>query len=402
MKNDKSYKLSEICHQICDGVHNTVIDTPNGEFFLLSAKNIKNGIVTISDNERKISAETYDKLHKRTRTAKGDILLTTVGASIGDVAIIKDDNPKYEFQRSVGIFKPNLNYVVPEYLLYVFQSNSFQQYLYNNATGAAQPCLFLGLLKKIKISLPELETQRIVVDVISSYDSLIEKNLKRIKILEKMAENLYKEWFVRFRFPGYENEETENGLPKNWERVKLKDIACEFGKSVKKTQRDYYQHYLPLDCLPQHGMALLDEDIIENAESSLVAFDNRSILFGAMRPYFHKVIIAPFSGLTRSTCFVVQPKEEIYRYYLYLLLYQVSTVDFANTISVGATMPYVRWKDFERMNIIKPDEQIIELFNCSVIPLIDSIIKYSEMNKNLEKQRNLLLPRLMGGKLEIK
>ena len=402
MKNDKAYKLSEICHQICDGVHNTVIDTPNGEFFLLSAKNIKNGIVTISDNERKISAETYDKLHKRTRTAKGDILLTTVGASIGDVAIIKDDNPKYEFQRSVGIFKPNLNYVVPEYLLYVFQSNSFQQYLYNNATGAAQPCLFLGLLKKIKISLPELETQRIVVDVISSYDSLIEKNLKRIKILEKMAENLYKEWFVRFRFPGYENEETENGLPKNWERVKLKDIACEFGKSVKKTQRDYYQHYLPLDCLPQHGMALLDEDIIENAESSLVAFDNRSILFGAMRPYFHKVIIAPFSGLTRSTCFVVQPKEEIYRYYLYLLLYQVSTVDFANTISVGATMPYVRWKDFERMNIIKPDEQIIELFNCSVIPLIDSIIKYSEMNKNLEKQRNLLLPRLMGGKLEIK
>ena len=206
MNNWQEIKLGEVCIQITDGVHNTVKDDESGEFYLLSCKNIKNGNIFIGTKERKISKETLENLRRRTRTAKGDILLSSVG-TIGETALIKENNPPYEFQRSVAIFKPNLKFITSEFLYYCL--NNKKKILQYSAEGAVQQCLFINPLKEFKISLPPLEVQKQIASVLSALDSKIELNNAINNNLEQQAQALFKSWFVDF-------EPFGGNMPKDW------------------------------------------------------------------------------------------------------------------------------------------------------------------------------------------
>ena len=311
--------------------------------------------------------------------------------------IWKGDKTIYHYH----IWKVLCNPVLLDKTFFFYYLKYYTPLWLSGTNGATMVHITKASMEKKKLYLPTLPQQQKIASILSAYDSQIEINQKRIKLLEQMAENLYKEWFVRFRFPGYETAEFEDGLPKGWRCGKLKNIAQDSGKSEKKDNRDKYPAYVPIDCIGSHSMVLGSMDSIENAESSLVSFKKTDILFGAMRPYFHKVIMAPFSGLTRSTCFVISPKNESYRYFLYLLLFQKSSIDYATTICVGSTMPYTVWKDYSRMPIVIPTEDIVIRFAKVVKPIIDSIESIYFCNNYLVKQRDLLLPRLMSGKLSI-
>ncbi len=286
------------------------------------------------------------------------------------------------------------------FLYYLIKANS--PYFFSVATGATVASLRLNNFLKMKLNLPLRQAQDKIANILSTYDKLIENNNKRIAILEQEVEEIYKEWFVRFRFPGYEKCEFENGVPKGWIECRLRDVAVDGGIRIKNNEKNKYEYYLPIDFIPSKSMSLMETDDINNAESSLIAFEKGQILMGAMRPYFHKVLLAPFSGITRSTCFVIVPKETIFNYYLYMTIFQKSSIDFATTVSVGSTMPYVRWKDFSRIKIIWPSEAILRKFNLKSEPLFQFITEMYFINSNLKKQRDLLLPRLMSGKLEVK
>ena len=249
MKSElKTYQLEEIALNICDGVHNTVIDDENGDCLLLSAKNIQNGRIIFDDTDRKINRELCDKLKKRTHLSKNDIAITTVGANVGDLAIIGDGSENYEFQRSVGLIKTNTAIADSIYLFYLLGTKSFNYFFHVIATGSAQPCLFLGTLNKIKVTLPALSKQKRIASILSAYDNLIENNNKRIKILEQMAENLYKEWFVRFRFPGHETTPLENGIPKGWKIEEIKNISTVTDGVHNTIQDTPNSQYLLLSC----------------------------------------------------------------------------------------------------------------------------------------------------------
>ena len=120
-----------------------------------------------------------------------------------------------------------------------------------------------------------------------------------------------------------------------------------------------------------------------------------------MRPYFHKVLLAPFDGLTRTTCFIIDARRSEYQLFLYFLLYDDTTIDFVTTISVGSTMPYVRWKDLERMNTVEPKVDVVKKFNEVIAPIMERFVGFYRINNNLTRQRDLLLARLMSGKLEV-
>ena len=166
--------LSKFTSNITDGVHNTVLDDKNGSFYLLSCKNIKNGNVIISNNERKINHETFMALRKRSKLEKNDVLITTVG-TIGETAIIKEDNPNYDFQRSVGIIKCN-NLLMPKYLLYFLQSNTGQNQIKSLIKGAVQSCLFLSDIGNIEINYVNLSYQQHIVDIVRK-DVIISENI---------------------------------------------------------------------------------------------------------------------------------------------------------------------------------------------------------------------------------
>ena len=173
-------QLGEIALHITDGVHNTVIDSPNGEYYLLSCKNIKSGQLFIGSNERRIDHETFTKLRKRTRLSHGDILVTSVG-TVGEMYLVNESPSSYEFQRSVAIIKPN-NDIISSYFLYaalLYQQNEIKHL----AHGAVQQCIFISDLKEYSLIVPNK-------DDISAFDAVVAPMFNKIGELQKENETL--------------------------------------------------------------------------------------------------------------------------------------------------------------------------------------------------------------------
>ena len=206
---------------------------------------------------------------------------------------------------------------------------------------------------------------------------------------------------MELRFPGYENTKMVDGLPEGWEKGVLEDIAFESGKKVDKRVRDNYKYYLPIDCLPKQSLTYLSPADISLAESSLVSFAKGDILFGAMRPYFHKVCFAQSSGLTRSTCFVLNAKDSDYQGFLLMLLFDEGTIKHATSISVGTTMPYTRWKEFKSMKILIPNKELAITFGDRIEIVKYRLMRLASQIRLLTEARDRLLPRLMGGEMEV-
>lgn len=166
----KEVEFRDVCENITDGVHNTVVDDPNGEYLLLSCKNIKGGFLTISSSERKINKETFEKLRKRTKLAKGDILLSSVG-TVGEMYLLNETPNNYEFQRSVAIIKPNTTLISPAFL---YESMLFQKdTIIHSAHGAVQQCIFISDVGDFTTILP-------IIDIIEKFTKIVQPMLDTI------------------------------------------------------------------------------------------------------------------------------------------------------------------------------------------------------------------------------
>lgn len=211
-------------------------------------------------------------------------------------------------------------------------------------SGSTTKFLTMSMLKPLSVPCPTISVQHRIASILSAYDDLIENNRRQIKLLEEAAQRLYREWFVELRFPGHESVKVVDGVPEGWMKGTLNTIAEFTGKKANKAERERYKCYLPIDCLPKKSLAYINHDNISNAESSLLSFAKYDIIFGAMRPYFHKVVIAQEEGLTRSTCFVINSRSKEYWSYVCMLLFSEEAIDYATHVSVGTTMPYVDGK----------------------------------------------------------
>ncbi len=179
--------LKDCCSSITDGVHNTVIDDPDGDFYLLSCKNIKGSVLSIGSDERKINKETFDKLRKRTKLAKGDILLSSVG-TVGEMLLLTKDPENIEFQRSVAIIKAERNLISPEFLYnsLIAQKDT----IVNAAHGAVQQCIFLSDIGDFKTILPTSEYMNKYTLLVSPYYEQISKNQDENMHLISMRDTL--------------------------------------------------------------------------------------------------------------------------------------------------------------------------------------------------------------------
>ena len=276
--------------------------------------------------------------------------------------------------------------------------------LLNLAGGSTFPNLTQNTIRNFPISYPGYRHK--IAAVLSAYDDLIENNTRRIAILEEMAQAIYRQWFVEFRFPGHEGVEmveSELGLiPQGWEVGTLGDILGNVKEKVKPGKHLEPLPYVPIDCIPRRSIALIEHKPSSEAKSSLVAFKRNDILFGAMRSYFHKVIFAPFDGITRQTCFVLRSKTSDNYPFDLLTMFQDSTVEYSSTYSTGSTIPYATWDGaLAQMSIVRPPDLLIEKFSGAVAPMLDSIRVLMVKNTNLRKTRNLLLPKLISGEIDV-
>lgn len=333
----------------------------------------------------------------------GDIVVCE-GGEPGRCAIWKEQLPRMKFQKALHRIRTHSD-LDPFFLYYWLSDAGKSGKLGQLYTGATIKHLTGINLANIEVNYPEHKTQKKISSALSNYDDLIENNNRRIAILEEMAQRLYREWFVHFRYPGYERIPTVESkfgmIPEGWSIVCLSDIADNVKKTVKKSDRTQYKYYLPIDCLPRKSLCLKEAKSIDKAESSLIEFMKNDIVMGAMRAYFHKVIYAPFSGITRSTCFVIRAKDAEHNAFVLLTVFQENAIEHASTTSVGSTMPYAVWDSFSQYRIPLPPKPLVDKFCQLVNPMLSKISALTFQNWNLCKSRDLLLPRLISGDIDV-
>lgn len=252
---------------------------------------------------------------------------------------------------------------------------------------AAQPGLSVTKLLRLKFEMPSRQYQDRVASILSTYDSLIENNTKRICILEKMAENLYKEWFVRFRFPGHENVKMVNGLPNGWKKGALSDV-CEFKRGKNITSSEMKDGTIPVI-----SAGITPSGFHSHANVYGISVTMSSS--GANAGY----IAVHYSDIWAADCSYIEEASTPYIYYVYELLNNIRSI--INNFQRGAAQPHVYPKDINRIKMIIPSEDIRKKANEKIGVIHRQIDNLQRQNSLLARQRDLLLPRLMSGKLEV-
>ena len=244
------------------------------------------------------------------------------------------------------------------------------------------PNLNTDILSRLPVKLPSIEGQHCIASILSAYDELIEVNTKRIKVLEQMAENLYKEWFVRFRFPGHETAEFENGLPKGWEYRKLdKLLDVRYGKDHKSVGNG------DIPVFGSGGLMRFGDKALYNGEVVLIP----------RKGSLNNIMYYNASFWTVDTMFYAVPLIPNFVKFAYYLL---SNVDMESYNS-GAALPSMTTDILYHFKILVPNEKVLTAFDRFVSVVFDQKQAIQKAIENLIKQRDLLLPRLMSGKLEI-
>jgi type I restriction enzyme S subunit len=264
---------------------------------------------------------------------------------------------------------------------------------------AAQPGLSVQKLSRIKLDMPSLSVQRKISSILSAYDSLIENNNKRIRLLEQMAENLYKEWFVRFRFPGHEKVGMENGLPKGWKQYNLFDIAdVTYGYAFKS---DLFTNDGSLNAVVRI------RDIQGNTTNTFTSeecpdkylIEENAILIG-MDGIFHMCLWNGDKAYLNQRVVKLSSKNlDLCNYLLYLGIRP--QVKFWEQVISGTTVAHLGDKHLKRMMMLLPTDDVLHQANNFINGIMVEKNKLLQQNASLTRQRDLLLPRLMSGKLEV-
>lgn len=299
--------------------------------------------------------------------------------------------------------------IEPDYLYYCLIT--LRGYYNNLSYGAAIQNINTPIVKKTRVELPTLCEQKRIANILSTYDDLIENNNSRIALLEKAAQELYKEWFVRFRFPGYESAEFENGIPKDWEYVKLGDVLsfergisysseeidCDEGLNLINLKNIEAFGGFRRDGIKKYNGKYKDTQVVKTGDLILgvtdMTQDRRTV--GAV------ALIPTLYGTSVISADLVKVISDIPNYYLYCLcrygFYSKYFSQFAN----GANVLHLKPNTLLNKKLLLPKRELVDSFTEKVTDLISLIDKLNLANDNLTKHRDLLLPRLMSGKLEV-
>ena len=354
-------------------------------FPYIRARDIKAGKIN-SENLVYLDEVTQKKLSQYI-VNKNDIVITVVGASVGDVGYVSADLDGYNLTENAVRLTEFDESVNSLYLLYLLNSQKYWEIMQSIAGGSAQPKLGMYKVESIPLELPTLDIQNRIVKSISIYDNLIENNQKQIKLLEEAAQRLYKEWFVDLRFPGHENVKIVDGIPEGW---KMEPV----GRVIKTVPRTL--HIKTKDYLPDGKIPIIDQSRefiagYTNLEDAIVLSETPVIVFGDHTRIL-KYIQFPFAKGADGTQLIISNTELMPEPLLYLSLL---SVDLSN-------YHYARhFKYLKEEMIIIPSQEIADSFNNIVDPLFKRVQVLRDINRNCEQARDRLLPKLMSGEIEV-
>ncbi len=369
-----------------------------------------------------VSEHTADEL-RACNVYAGDLVFPHRGA-IGQVAIVPNDSvERYMLSTSLMKLTCDTQHVDPQFIFYFFRSSIGRHALLQHASTVGTPGIGQPLtsLRSIKVPVPPLYEQRVIAHILGTLDDKIELNRRMNETLEAMARALFTSWFVDFepvrakaegRDPGLPRsladlfpdsfEDSELGeIPKGWGVGTLGDVAGHPRRGRQPNEIDPSTPYIALEHMPRRCIALSEWGAADGLESNKFAFDRGEILFGKLRPYFHKVGVAPVDGVCSTDIVVLAPKAHEWMGFVLGLVSSDVFVEYTNAGSTGTKMPRTSWTEMARYPVVLPSERIAAAFTSHARLVVDRIIAAIHESRTLAAVRDALLPKLISGELRV-
>ena len=396
--NWPSLTIDDACERLIDYRGKTPKKSDSG-IRLVTAKVVKNGRV-LEERTEYITGTEYERWMTRGIPEKGDVLLTTE-APLGEVAILRTDE-KVALAQRIILLRAKPNVLDNGFLLYALQTPLMQGRINARASGTTVIGIKNRELRKVEIPVPAFRAQQRIASILSAYDDLIENNRRRMALLEDAARQVYQEWFVRLRFPGHEHTRIVDDVPAGWRGNKLGDVCIDLRETVSPNTLEPDTPYIGLEHMPRRSISLTEWGNVEQVTSTKLRFQTGEILFGKIRPYFHKVGIAFVDGVASSDTIVIRPVEEKLSG---LVLMTLSSDPFVATTSQnmreGSKMPRADWKQMKEYPVAVPPDGLLKTFNDTITTITNQLKNLTFQNQKLRTARDLLLPKLMSGEISV-
>lgn len=393
MKDWKEYRLGEMiqCNpqvKLEKGKSYNLIDIDSIE---IGSRYVKGKELTVYDGQSGCHFQNGDTVMAR----------ITPCLENGKIAQVQCESQKGFGSTELFVFRGIENKTDSDYVFNLMSMQFIRNLAANSMTGASgRQRADLGFIKRIKWNFPALPTQQKIASILSAYDDLIQNYKKQIQALQTAASELYKEWFVRFRFPGYQTTNFENGIPEGWKVEKLFDVAkiiygypfnsdefCDDSSlnpvvRIRDILDNYTNTYTSETC---------DEKYWINPNEMLIGMDG----------IFHMSLWTGKRALqNQRTVRVTSKVKNLSNYYLYFSLYpQIKALE---QMIVGTTVAHLGDKHIKKITILIPEDKILKMSFERLEPIMNRIYSLQQQITNLTQQRDLLLPRLMSDKLEVK
>ena len=392
-------KLGDICTKIGSGATpkgGSTVYVENGTSFIRS-QNIYNlsfkydGLVYIND-------EASEKLKGVTIEAK-DILLNITGDSVARTCIVPEGVLPARVNQHVALIRPKKGIINPIFLNYYLASPFMQSYMLGLAVGkgASRNAITKMMIEDFEVPCPRIDLQEKIVDILSAYDNLIENNQKQIKLLEEVAQRLYKEWFIDLRFPGHENLEIVDGIPKDWQKGTLESfVDVIMGQSPKSI---FYNQDGEGIAFHQGVGSYGDRFVIDSIYSTSTTriAEAGSILLSVRAPVGRLNITKNRIIIGRGLAALRQKNN--YQSFLFYMLKEFFFRD--NIVGNGSIFASITKNELLSLSFTFPNKKLIKRFNDVAIS-IDKKIEYLDMQIGLlTEARDRLLPKLMSGEIEV-
>lgn len=445
--------LETICERVSVGHvgETNSVFTDKGGIPFIRSQNVRPGFLNLEDV--KYVTEAFHTKSRKSQLVEGDILIVRVGHNRGDCCVV----PKTTQLNCANIvFARPSDKRYSKFIGYFLNSRFGRASLLAVTTGSAQAVLNTKAVAKVMVPTPRPKEAESIASYLANIDNKIILNRQINQTLEQMAQALFKSWFVDFDpvvdnaldtgffeqaldlpdellrraeerkavraqagfkplpaatrqlFPAVFEPCADPSLglggmiPNGWRPGMLGDLLSLRNERTKPSTETQKIPYVPIDSIGAKEPFLSEFKSGDEAMSSLILFKKGDILFGAMRPYFHKVCIAPFDGVTRSTVFTLTAKDFESRYYSLFQTYQESTIEYATLHSEGSTIPYAKWRgSLERLPTILPTIQLQRLFHEKIKLFIEQGNSNNEQSESLLKLRDTLLPKLISGELSL-
>lgn len=377
----ETYKLKQLCSEIVDCVNKTAptsdVPTP---YKMLRTSDIRGGKINL-ENLNCVTKEVYEKWTRRGKLQKGDVIFTRE-APLGEVGLVREEK-NYFLGQSLVLFRSNDKICDGRFLMYSLLWHDNKQAIISKGVGSTVAHLRVPECENIEIKVPDLDAQHRIADILSAYDDLIENNQKQIKLLEEAAQRLYKEWFVDLRFPGHENTKIVDGVPEGWSRGLLKElISVNYGKDHKKAPDD--------GNIPVYGSG----GLMRKCNKSL--FSGEAVLI-PRKGSLNNIMYVDETFWTVDTMFYATMKQPHTAVFVYFF---VKAFDMYS-MNIGAAVPSMTTKILDAMDVVIPDKETLEKFDKYAKTYFNKIKTLQGQNEQLKTARDLLLAKLMNGKVEV-